>query len=285
MTLASRGDIAPYLYPCGRTCDYTVGGLLMWRDFFDIHYCIKDGALLTSLRARDGARYYNIPLAEDLEGALTAFLEERKAEPLAFCTVPEEALAIIRRHRPDAIALPEEEYFDYLYKTEELAAFTGKKYAGQRNMVRQFTRDNPLWEYRPIGKDDTPSLSDFLRRFSPGESDFAREEHEKTAEVLENLGTYGFFGGVLTVGGRVVGFSLGERLFDTVYLHIEKADRTVKGAYQMLVNRFAAEMAGDAVYINREEDMGNQGLRTSKLSYHPTAILKKYTVTVPPRRA
>jgi hypothetical protein len=86
---------------------------------------------------------------------------------------------------------------------------------------------------------------------------------------------------VLKAGGAVVGFSLGEIIGDTLYVHIEKADRGCKGAYQMLVNQFAAAQRQEQLlYINREEDMGDPGLRASKQSYHPVALLKKFVVRV-----
>ena len=88
-------------------------------------------------------------------------------------------------------------------------------------------------------------------------------------------------GGVLLVEGRIVGFSLGEIIGDTLFTHIEKADRDYEGCYQMLVAQFAQQFAGEGVaFINREDDTGDLGLRTSKLSYHPVALLEKYTVTV-----
>ena len=71
-------------------------------------------------------------------------------------------------------------------------------------------------------------------------------------------------------------------LGDTLFIHIEKADREIFGAYQMLVSQFAQAYAGEGVsFLNREDDVGDPGLRTSKLSYHPVALLEKYVVTVP----
>ena len=79
----------------------------------------------------------------------------------------------------------------------------------------------------------------------------------------------------------VAGFSLGEIVGDTLFTHIEKADRDYEGCYQMLVAQFAQHFVRDGVhFINREDDTGDLGLRTSKLSYHPVALLEKYTVTI-----
>ena len=100
-------------------------------------------------------------------------------------------------------------------------------------------------------------------------------------EVLDHFDEYAFLGGILRVDGAIVGISMGEIVRDTLYVHIEKADVRYSGVYQKLVNCFAREFVTDEVrYINREEDVGDPGLRKSKLSYHPVALQEKYTVRV-----
>ena len=107
------------------------------------------------------------------------------------------------------------------------------------------------------------------------------EDLAKTREVLANYSTYDMLGGMLLVDGNIVGFSLGEIVGDTLFTHIEKADRDYLGCYQMVVAQFAQQFAHEGVhFINREDDAGDPGLRTSKLSYHPVTLLEKYTVTV-----
>ena len=81
--------------------------------------------------------------------------------------------------------------------------------------------------------------------------------------------------------GKIVAFSVGEIVGDTLFVHIEKALKEYEGSYQVMVREFAVHEATDEVtYINREEDIGDLGLRTSKLSYHPVRLLAKYFVTV-----
>ena len=109
-------------------------------------------------------------------------------------------------------------------------------------------------------------------------------EAEKIEELLDNLDLYesfGFFGGLLRVNGNVIGFSFAERIGDTMFVHIEKADIRYDGAYQMLVSSFASHFSHpDVLFINREDDTGNEGLRKSKLSYQPIKLLPKYVVTL-----
>ena len=85
-------------------------------------------------------------------------------------------------------------------------------------------------------------------------------------------------GGLIKADGKVVAFAFGEKVGDTLFVHIEKAKKDVQGAYQMIVKEFA--LHNPAPYINREEDMGIEGLRRSKESYHPIEKLKKYSLTV-----
>ena len=151
-------------------------------------------------------------------------------------------------------------------------------------MLHQFLRQCKTHEYKPVTADNVKDViaffSDTYLKTTNALYHSEEEENKKTLEVLNNFDLYGFFGGALYADGKIVGFSLGERVGDTVFVHIEKADRTVKGAYQTVVNEFAKNFAKDAAFINREDDMGDEGLKTSKLSYHPVKLLKKYTVII-----
>ena len=175
--------------------------------------------------------------------------------------------------------------FDYLYEAEALKYFKGKKLSGQRNHVNRFLRTyGDEWSFSPLTAEDAADVEAFLVRYADAtqkESTTFEEDLSKTREVLHTFADYGMVGGVLRVRGQVVGFSIGEVLGDTLFIHIEKADRTCEGGYQMLVSRFAQLYAVDGVdYINREDDTGDPGLRTSKLSYKPVALLEKFAVVV-----
>ena len=108
------------------------------------------------------------------------------------------------------------------------------------------------------------------------------EEERIIDEIFAHYDLYGMFGGILCTRDRAIGLSIGEIYKDTLHVHVEKGDISFPGVYQMLSHQFAAAFSGpDVLYINREDDMGDPGLRKSKLSYHPCALLEKFTVTVP----
>ena len=140
------------------------------------------------------------------------------------------------------------------------------------------------WSFTTLTEADVPDVEAFLDRYAAGtqkDSSTFDEDLKKTREVLGAFERYGMVGGVLRVSGQVVGFAIGEVVGDTLFVHIEKADRTCEGCYQMVVSQFAQMFAVDGVeHINREDDTGDLGLRTSKLSYKPVALLEKYAVVV-----
>ena len=285
ISLSDITTFRPYLeMNKGRTCDYTIGGIFMWRDYFNMEYCAQDGVLFSRLRDENNKLYYNLPLSENMEAALSRLVTSSPEDTISFCTVPEDALPFLSAHYSLLKIEEQNDFFDYLYQASDLVELSGKKYSGQRNQIHQFLRSVGSWEYCTITKETLPEVYDyFVREYAPtiGTSDSEITENEMVLEVLSNFDIYGMSGGLLRADGHIVGFSLGEIVGDTLFTHIEKADRSYKGAYQMLVNQFARNIVtNDVKYINREEDMGDPGLRTAKNAYHPICLLKKYIVEV-----
>lgn len=283
LTLQDIPRITPYFsYFHDRTCDFTVGGMFMWRSYFHMEYALHPTGFYSRLYDENGQVFYNLPLAPRIGDALTE-LAEWTGGRLRFCTIPESYLPLFQDRFPGCQIEEQRDYFDYLYRADDLTTLAGKKYSPQRNRIHQFERSVDTWQFDPI----TPrNVSDveafFLQSYTTADrSSSAREENLRVLEVLRNLELYQMHGGVLWADGHIVGFSLGEILHDTLYTHIEKADRTCKGAYQMLTHQFAMRYAGNGVqFINREEDMGDPGLRRAKSAYHPVTLLKKFVVGV-----
>ena len=268
-----------------RLCVYTPGVLMMWRDYFRLALCERDGTLLVRL-AYDGVTdAYLYPIGRDPEGALDALIasEHAKGESLRLFGLDDGEKDALLARFPAATAIADRGEADYLYDTASLATFPGKRYAGQRNHINKFNRLYPDHTLTPLTADDRDELSRFLDDFLRARADrpLLGEEMTMTREVRSHLDEYGMCGIVLRVGDRVAAFAAGEVIGDMLSVHIEKADTAVQGAYQRIVSGFAASVDAQAVpYLNREDDMNNEGLRTSKLSYHPVEILNKWRVTI-----
>jgi len=271
----------------GRLCDSTPGSTFIWRDLYRVEYAEHNGSLYFKVTTPDAEVTFPLPLGQDRQEhyrTLAAHCCEAGV-PVSFYPVPREELEQLQAFFPNTAAISNRDSADYLYRAEDLQYFKGKKLSGQRNHVNKFRKSyDGVWQFKAITPEDIPAVSAFLdgyaQRWSKPSPSFW-EDIQKTHEILDNFQTYGLVGGMLLVDGSIAGFSLGEVVGDTLFTHIEKADRDYDGCYQMLVAQFAQMYAVDGVdFINREDDTGDPGLRTSKLSYHPVALLEKFSVTV-----
>jgi hypothetical protein len=104
-------------------------------------------------------------------------------------------------------------------------------------------------------------------------------EDEAIREILTQYDALHVQGAVILIEGRVGAFTAGERLSnDTVVIHIEKADPDISGLYPLINQQFCKNMRDDVIYINREQDLGIDGLRKAKLSYNPDHFVEKYCI-------
>lgn len=268
-----------------KTCDYTVGGMFMWRDFYKMEYHVDKDDIFIRQIDNFGNIFYALPMSNDIVGALQKLACEELAagnNKLRFCTIPEEYLETITQLFGEFRIFEDMDFFDYLYRTLDIVELKGHKYSGQRNLINQFKRNINNWSFCPIDSENIRRVIEYYHNKCTDLTEtsvFAQEENRMVRDVLVNMNIYGMLGGFLEANGEIVGFSLGEIINQTLYTHVERADRHVKGAYQMLVNQFANTFAKDKVdFINREEDMGNIGLRIAKEAYHPVCLLKKYTI-------
>ena len=285
LTLADIGRIRPYFaYSENKTCDNTVGVKFMWRDFFSTEYAEFDGTLIFKLNvAYHGVTTaFAVPLGKDIRGAMREIDEycRFRGMPVAYCNVAGDDMRHLRAAYGDIVFHQETGWSDYLYRAEDLRSLAGRKYSGQRNHINYFRKTHGSYSFEEITKDNIGEAKDFYSALSFAankNSDIFCEDRKKTLEVLDNYEAYGLFGGLLRADGAVVAFSVGEILRNVLFIHIEKADVRARGAYQVISNEFAGHFASpDIEFINREEDAGDEGLRISKMSYHPCEMIDKY---------
>jgi hypothetical protein len=285
LTLQDIKTIKPYFhFQQSRICDDTAGVVTMWRDYFHTEFAVSGNSLILKLHFGSSITGFQIPLGKDWIAALgqIELYCRKNSLPLIYCNVPDYALPYLRNRYPGAFIQPSRTWSDYLYRTEDLLNFKGKRYDGQRNHIHRFQKLYPDYQFTEITEENLPRIRQFYHflsavREKPGK--FAQAESTMVEKVLECYAEYGQFGGFVETGGKIAAFSIGERVNDTIYVHIEKADTRYIGAYQVIVQEFLKHFSctGD-IYVNREEDVGDDGLRKSKLSYHPVALLTKSTL-------
>jgi len=288
ITESSVKQIAPFLFENPtRFCDYTTVDLFTWAGQFYKAYAIKDDMLYLQLSAYDqGPALYAPPIgAGDQRQALCELRDHavRNGEPLRLSLVAEVQLPLIS----DTLgaqwrATAYRDWCDYIYDAKAMAAFDGKAYAKQRNHLRRFERLYPDARVEALEDAHIEPIGQFLNVFARTRDsldELALKEISLTTKALRQRDLLGLVGVVLYVEDRLVGFSAGCRSRDTLFVNFEKADIAVSGAYQKLVKSFSERFVDeDILFINREEDCGVEGLRRSKLAYHPTELLYKYTV-------
>lgn len=290
------GDI-PAILPMlasspSRTCDFTVGGIYLWKDYFMYTRCIvgdtlfikgvaEDNLLVPAFSLPVGA----LPLGRSL-AMLRDYCRDHDITPL-LSAVPTDRLDEIR-----AVAAVESiselpDWADYLYDIDTLATFKGKKMNKKRNHLNRFAADWPDASVEPLTSANLPGVLDFLGRHSvpaPDKSVTADYDILQTGYTLRHLDDFNYEGLVLSVPGRgVVAFTVGEVIGDTLYVHIEKMDHELNGSGETVSSRFCAMMLDRHPalrYVNREDSSGDPGLAKAKEAYRPIALLRKYNVTL-----
>ncbi len=170
---------------------------------------------------------------------------------------------------------------DYIYLRESLSSLVGKRLQPKRNHINQFLKRYNNYQYREL----TPNLFkeclalDCRWRAAHGDiCDDLNPEREAMLRAFDHFEELGFRGGALYVDGQMVAFTYGSAINnDTFCTHIEKADADIVGCYTMINRLFAESLPPNIQYINREEDLGIEGLRRAKCSYYPEQKLEKYT--------
>ena len=275
-------------YSVNRICDNTVGGAFMWRDYFSVEYAEYNETVIFKAKVKyhKNITAFSAPLGKDYHGCIKKIAEYCRANdmPVVFSTVTVEDIEVLRSIFSEFSLFKEADWSDYVYHAHDLTNLAGRKFSGQRNHMNFFKNTYENHTFEEITNSNLSEVRGFYTELSSKfafDTDISAEEHNKTIEVLDNFDTYGLFGGLLRVDGSVVAFSIGEINNNVLFIHIEKADLQYRGAYNVVNNEFAKHFTTQEVkYINREEDVGDEGLRKSKLSYHPCEIIDKYVMVV-----
>ncbi len=206
---------------------------------------------------------------------------------MRFICVPESLAKLWADRLGDRIHIEEDRgQFEYIYRTEDLANLSGNRYHKKKNHLSAYKKAFGEPDYRPISDsiiEDCLALQDTWCQWNDcaGSETLAGENYSLNL-LLSHFNKFrNLCGGALYINDEIVAFSIGERLDDaTMGVHYEKGMSSIRGVYQAMNWAFVNNECRGIPYINRAEDMDDDGLRQAKLSYHPACFLKKYTVTI-----
>ncbi|MBK5276066.1 MAG: DUF2156 domain-containing protein [Desulfuromonadales bacterium] len=258
-----------------RVSELSFAGLYLFRTAHEYRLSrIKDAIVLQG-RGYDGGRYCLPPLGGDVSAACALLLESG----LEIYGVEEDFAARFLTN-VECAAVEDRDSFDYLYLREEMATLPGNRFHKKKNRINYFTarHNHEVHTFSARYLCGCLQLLDEWARVAEveGNRSFGLEM-DATVEALSQAEELGLEGIVVTVGNEVRAFAVGERLnHDTVVCHFEKADHFMEGLSQLVNREFCRLLFSDCRYVNREQDLGEPGLRNAKLSYHPVELVKKF---------
>ncbi len=264
-----------------RSCECTFANLVLWRKPYDEVFFEYAGRLVVVERA---TRLMHFPIGRVLPPRELALLAgELRRDGLTdggIYDVPEEYWTGQTAECAAWFNMESDEgTFDYLYELEHLATLSGPLLRKKRNLVRQFERNTPDAAFADIGPENLETALQLARELNRKlhSCPFLEEEDAALAAVREHFSALEMGGLLLFAGGCPVGFSLYSRLnADTWDIHFEKADHTIKGAPQALTAELAKRLlARGGRLMNREQDMGEPGLRQAKRSLDPCGFVRR----------
>ena len=291
ITLRDKEVFDIYLKACRpQTSELTFTNFFMWRGFYRFRYAIVDNFLCIAAVPDNFEPFCFMPLGRNGETPTVDILLKlkeyffRNGWRLRFERVDEYQTRFFEGLGNDKTVISlDRDNSDYLYLAENMISLKGKKFDGKRNHINKFKKQY-TYEYADLTESNIEDCIDIMERWCAERS---CEEHgvyycEKLAniELLRNFAFLGCKGALIKVDGRFEAFTVGEMLNDdTAVIHIEKADGRINGLYTFINQQFCEKQWSDCLYINREQDLGIEGLRKAKLSYNPEKIVNKYTVT------
>ena len=285
LTIEDRCLFDNYLKPYTfSTCEYSFTTLFIWRIGCDVKYTIYKDALIIKKTDFDGNHHFMQPIGykkEDLKDIIHTLKEykEKYNMPYLFKDLEESFVNEIKEILGEELELEEDrDNFDYVYDSEALINLSGKKYHGKKNHYNNFIKNNN-YKLVPITDDNVKDCLKASKQWCDenGCHGYLLYELHAIKELLKHKDELNLKAMAVYVDDKVSSFTIGEKINDdTAIIQIEKADPKINGLYTFINRSFLQEYFTDVKYVNREQDLGIEGLRKAKNSYYPIKLEKKY---------
>jgi uncharacterized protein len=282
VTLADRVFFEHHyaLYPQIHSSN-TFTNMVCWKHFVNYRYAYVNGNVIIA-STTEGVTRFRPPIGPRDPALMRALLQLALAEgdetPLVL--IDSETAQWMYEIDPKLVLVPDRDHFDYVYSAADLAELPGKHYVKIRSQIHKF-RKNYRYNVEPITPGNQKELIDFLEKWCElkgcDSDSFLAHEIEATSYAIEHLSELSLQGLLIRVESHVEAISLFERLNeDTAVIHFEKGMTEYEGIYKAVNAETAEVLAGKVKYINRESDLGVEGLREAKMRYHPHHMVEVY---------
>ncbi|MGE5627736.1 MAG: DUF2156 domain-containing protein [Solirubrobacterales bacterium] len=287
LTLDDRYIFKKYIVPYNfETCEYSFANLVMWKNACEVQYTILNGVLIIKKIDFDGSSHFMQPLnykkenLKEIVEILYKYKEENQMDYLfkdAETTFIHDFIEVFK----DKYEVEEDrDNFDYIYESEKLINLSGKLLHKKKNHLNYFINNI---EHLDVDLTQDLTKSCILAAKEWCYKNFCRgyllSELKSIEELLINKECLNLIGMAVYINDKISAFTLGEIVNKNMaIIHVEKADSEIRGLYNYINKTFVERYLKHIPYINREQDLGIEGLRAAKLSYSPFGFAKKYKI-------
>ncbi|MFC1568665.1 DUF2156 domain-containing protein [bacterium] len=287
LSLEDRTAINHYLktFP-SEASDYTFTNMFIWRSYYQVQWSILDDCLVILYNPMQWGYYFLQPMGPSNRSSVTIklldWLRNEKDEPEPRIDRGDENYMNELKGNSSLEIESVQDQFDYVYESQDLINLAGRNFHSKKNHVNKF-RKSHSFQYEPLTKDVVDECIHVLKKWCNWreceKNLIMRAEYEAVYEALVHYCQLNVTGGLIRVDGAVVAFSMGEMLNqNTAIIHVEKANTKIQGSFAIINQQFAEHEWSHAMFINREQDLGVEGLRKAKMSYNPHHMVKKYRI-------
>ncbi len=278
-----------------RGSEYNFTNLFIWNGIYGQKVARHGDFLLVRACGRAGCSYFYPAGRGDVKEAIGLLREDAAAheKPFRLICLSRAQMEDVEQLYPDRFDfIDERDGYDYLYDINRLADLGGKKLHNKRNHINRFGDNNPDWVFEEITPASLPECMEMDWEWYRSSQERSISLEEAAAEVaqssegqamglaMKHYRELGLKGGLIRVDGKVIAFTIGDPLSaDTFDVHFEKAYSHIQGAYTIINREFARwvrEHYPNVRYLNREDDMGIEGLLKAKESYYPDLMAEKH---------
>lgn len=293
INIDSKKELQPYFDLVDyEGCEYCFTTLYMWQHVYNTCYYIgEDFAII--MAQDEGDRFSILPLCakeklpEVIEFIISYFKE--KNEKIYFRGITKDVYEFIKSNYDEKFDFIEErDLFDYIYDAESLRTLAGRKNQKKRNHINYFLHEyKDRFYYKRLDSSNFDECINLLNEWSDKKeenNDYDEGIDDELVGIKKIFDNYENLKDILKISGiyvddKLEAFTIGELLNPNMALvHIEKANANIRGLYPYINQQFILNEFKDVEFVNREEDLGIEGLRKAKLSYHPIRFVEKYTV-------
>jgi len=281
--LTDQSEFQKYLSECPQIAsDFSFTNLWSWAPVYGLEWSFLDE--LIWVRQKIPAVKFWAPIGDWRKIKWHKYLDMNPELKTEIIRVPEMLAEILKSSVGDrATIIEDRDQWDYIYAADDLRNLSGNQFHKKKNLVNQFKKKY-TYEYFEITSDIKDKARELQVDWCTWRECFSDTQLGNENQAVNNVlsgweSLDGITGGCIVVDGAIAAYTIGELILpDILVIHFEKGNTDFKGIYQAINQLFLLNQSSKVKWVNREQDLGDEGLQKAKLSYHPAKFLKKYRV-------